>query len=139
MHLVKAAVGTGVMAMPQAMGMAGLVTSSLAMVLAAGVLTHCLQSAVRSRYLACQRRRVPVLSYEEAVAEAVRAGPLCTRRFAPAARALVTFFVNVFQLGTACIYIVFMSETLRKVSVPHPPRPPRPFALALTPTLSVRS
>ncbi|KOB73934.1 Amino acid transporter, partial [Operophtera brumata] len=105
-HLVKCSLGTGILAMPQAYARAGMVTGVVGTVVAGVIVTHCLYVLVRMQYFACKRRRVPLLSYPDAMAESMRAGPPCLHGSARLAASTVDLFLVVYQLGICCVYIL---------------------------------
>lgn len=114
-HLLKCSLGTGILAMPQAFARAGLVTGVVATVVVGALVTHCLHVLVRAQYSACKRRRVPLLSYPDAMATALESGPSPLRRLARPAALTVDIFLVVYQLGICCVYIVFIADNIKKV------------------------
>ncbi|CAF4743321.1 unnamed protein product [Pieris macdunnoughi] len=117
-HLLKCSLGTGILAMPQAFARAGLITGILGTILGGILVTHCLKVLLRSQYEACRARRVPLLAYPQAAAAALSHGPGFLRRLSKPAPALVDAFLVLYQLGICCVYIVFISDNLKKVVDP---------------------
>lgn len=68
-HLLKASLGTGILAMPMAFSYAGLVTGIFATILTALICTHCAYVLVKCAHTLYRRTRRPTMNFSE-VAEA---------------------------------------------------------------------
>lgn len=84
-HLLKGALGTGILAMPQAFYFAGYASGIINTVIIGILCTYCLHILVQAQYAICKRRRVPMLSYPISMKLALEEGPPVLRFLAPAA------------------------------------------------------
>ncbi|CAK1554053.1 unnamed protein product [Leptosia nina] len=117
-HLLRLGLGTGILAMPQAMSRAGLITGIIATVLVAILVTHCLQVLISAQYAACRIRRVPLLSYPESARVAFGIGPASLRPLSTPSAVAIDFFLITYQLGVCCVYIVFIADNFKKLCDP---------------------
>uniref|UniRef100_A0A1B6FW34 Amino acid transporter transmembrane domain-containing protein n=1 Tax=Cuerna arida TaxID=1464854 RepID=A0A1B6FW34_9HEMI len=115
-HLLKGCLGTGILAMPNAFGNAGLALGTIATVLIGILCTYCLHVLVRSQYEMCKRLKVPILSYPESMKVALQHGPSAFRPFANISAPIVDFFLILYQLGICCVYIMFVAENIKEVT-----------------------
>ncbi|XP_028147121.1 proton-coupled amino acid transporter-like protein CG1139 isoform X2 [Diabrotica virgifera virgifera] len=77
--------------------------------------TYCLRILVQSQYELCKKKRVGLLTYPESMQYACEVGPKCFRRFSPYAGGLTNFFLVTFQIGTCCVYVVFVAVNIKFV------------------------
>ncbi|CAH0392445.1 unnamed protein product [Bemisia tabaci] len=115
-HLLKGSLGTGILAMPKAFYQAGLLIGTIGTILIGFLCTYCLHVLVRSQYILCKRKRVPILSYPDSMKIALQEGPSGLRMFADASYVIVDGFLIVYQLGICCVYIVFVATTVKQVA-----------------------
>merc|ERR1719195_2118636 len=115
-HLLKGNLGTGILAMPDAIKNSGLLVGNLGLVLMAFICIHCMHLLVGNSQELCRRTNLPFLSYSD-VAEtcfATSEHPRL-RRAAATARKVVEVFLCITQLGFCCIYFVFVSQNLEQI------------------------
>ncbi|XP_011307351.1 proton-coupled amino acid transporter 1 [Fopius arisanus] len=112
-HLLKGSLGTGILAMPLAFSHAGYAIGIIGTLVIGFLCTYCIRLLIRSEYELCKRRRVPSLTYEATAQAAIEEGPKFLRPLAPAVPHIVNIFLLVYQLGTCCVYVVFISENLK--------------------------
>ncbi|XP_057662150.1 proton-coupled amino acid transporter-like protein CG1139 isoform X1 [Diorhabda carinulata] len=115
-HLLKAAIGTGILAMPEAFKFAGMVNGIISTILIGLLCTYTLHVLIRSQYEMCKRRKVGLLTYPESMRVACEMGPNFLRGFAPYAPALTNFFLIFYQIGICCVYIVFVGVNVKAVA-----------------------
>ncbi|KAL1456406.1 hypothetical protein WDU94_001137, partial [Cyamophila willieti] len=115
-HLLKGSLGTGILAMPNAFVNAGLVIGTVGTVLIGILCTYCLHVLVRSQYLLCKKKRVPVLNYPDSMRVALEQGPDCLKFAANASALIVDIFLIVYQLGICCVYIMFVATNIKPVT-----------------------
>lgn len=118
-HLLKCSLGTGILAMPQAFGRAGLITSIISTVLVGILCTYGLHLLVRAQYSLCKRRRVPLLTYPNSMEVALQEGPAWLRPMSKASNTIVDIFIIVYQLGIGCVYIVFIANNMKAIFDPY--------------------
>ncbi|EDS35423.1 proton-coupled amino acid transporter 1 [Culex quinquefasciatus] len=114
-HLVKGSLGTGILAMPLAFKNGGLVFGLLGMVLVATIYAHCVHMLVGTAQKACKRSRIPVLGFAETAENVFANGPPGVRRFAGFAAAYIDYILLIVSFFSICVYLVFISTTLRNV------------------------
>lgn len=112
LHLMKGSLGTGILAMPKAFSNAGYVVGSVGTVVIGVLCTYCIHILIDSCYVLCKRRKVPSLSYTAAAEAALLEGPDWCKACAPYAAHVVNAFLLVYQIGTCCVYVVFVSENI---------------------------
>jgi proton-coupled amino acid transporter len=64
-HLLKASLGTGILAMPMAFSYSGLVTGIFATILTAIICTHCAYVLVKCAHTLYYRARKPTMNFSE--------------------------------------------------------------------------
>ncbi|CAH0703678.1 unnamed protein product [Spodoptera exigua] len=119
LHLMKGSLGTGILAMPKAFSNAGYVVGSVGTVVIGVLCTYCIHILIDSCYVLCKRRKVPSLSYTAAAEAALLEGPDWCKACAPYAAHVVNAFLLVYQIGTCCVYVVFVSENIYFVLTKH--------------------
>ena len=114
-HLIKGNLGTGILAMPDAMKHAGLLTGCILLPLLSIICVHSMHLLVWSCSELQSRRELHQQDYARVAEIAFRTGPLRLRKFAGAAYNAISFFLVVTQLGFCCVYIVFMAANIKEV------------------------
>jgi len=115
-HLLKGNLGTGILAMPDAIKNSGLLVGSIGLVFMATICIHCMHILVNSSQELCRRTNLPYLTYAD-VTETCFATSSSSklRAFAPTARRMVNVFLCITQLGFCCVYFVFISQNLQQI------------------------
>ncbi|CAB3258851.1 unnamed protein product [Arctia plantaginis] len=119
LHLMKGSLGTGILAMPRAFANAGYVVGSIGTVIIGVLCTYCIHILIDSCYVLCKRRKVPSMSYTVAAEAALSEGPAWCKACAPYAAHIVNTFLLIYQIGTCCVYVVFVSENIYFVLSKH--------------------
>lgn len=114
-HLLKAALGTGILAMPIAFKNAGLTVGVLATVLVAVICTHCSYILVKCAHELYYRTRVTAMTFADVGEVAFANGPAWGRKYTRAARLtiLVSLFLTYF--GTCSVYTVIVGNSFQQV------------------------
>lgn len=115
LHLLKGSLGTGILAMPRAFSNAGYVVGCIGTVIIGVLCTYCIHILLDSCYLLCKRRKVPSLTYTAAAEAALSEGPNWCKACAPYAAHVVNVFLLIYQIGTCCVYVVFISENIHHI------------------------
>lgn len=118
-HLLKASLGTGILAMPNAFHNAGWGVGIIGTVIIGVLCTYCIHSLISAVYELCRRKKVPSMTYPESMVAALEEGPECTRKLAKYASATGNAFIMTYQLGTCCIYFVFVASNVKAVADYH--------------------
>lgn len=74
-HLVRGALGTGIVAMPKAFFYSGWLIGIFATAFIASAATYGILLMIRSQYLLCKRAEVPYMSYPKAFKMGLETGP----------------------------------------------------------------
>lgn len=113
LHLLKGSLGTGILAMPKAFYNAGYVVGLIATFVIGLFCVYCMQILVRSEYELCKRKRVPSMTYPATAEAALQEGPAFLRRFSRTFFHMINTFLLIYQMGTCCVYVVFISSNLK--------------------------
>ncbi|XP_049829765.1 proton-coupled amino acid transporter-like protein CG1139 isoform X1 [Schistocerca gregaria] len=115
LHLLKGSLGTGILAMPNAFMHAGYAVGIVGTFIIGVLCTYCIHLLVKAQYELCRRRRIPSLGYQETAMAALEEGPRFLRPLAPYTGHIVNIFLLIYQLGTCCVYVVFVSSNIKSV------------------------
>ncbi|XP_024881850.1 proton-coupled amino acid transporter-like protein CG1139 [Temnothorax curvispinosus] len=113
LHLLKGSLGTGILAMPRAFYNSGYIIGFVATIIIGFLCIYCMRILVRSEYELCKRKRVPSMTYPATAESALLEGPRCLRRFSKASIHIINTFLLIYQMGTCCVYIVFIAKNLQ--------------------------
>ncbi|XP_045531065.1 proton-coupled amino acid transporter-like protein CG1139 isoform X1 [Pieris brassicae] len=115
LHLLKGSLGTGILAMPHAFSNAGYVVGSIGTIVIGVLCSYCIHVLLDSCYVMCKRRKVPSMTYTAVAEAALSEGPDWCKACAPYAAHVVNVFLLIYQIGTCCVYVVFVSENIQYV------------------------
>jgi len=115
-HMLKGNIGTGILAMPDAIKNSGLLVGNIGLVFMATICIHCMHLLVKNSQELCRRTGLPFLTYAD-VAETCFATSSSNRlkALAPAARTVINTFLCITQLGFCCVYFVFVAQNLQQI------------------------
>jgi amino acid permease len=113
MHILKANIGTGVLAMPLAFKNVGLWLGLVLVPLIGAICIHCMNILISSHNNLCDRFNYESLDYDQVAALGLACGPKWARRLSKRASVIVTIFLMFTQLGFCCVYILFTVENLQ--------------------------
>lgn len=114
-HLLKASLGTGILAMPIAFSYAGLVGGILATILTAIVCTHCAYVLVKCAHTLYRRTRKTAMTFAEVAIVALENGPQWGRGLAPFIGVCITYGLFITYFGTCSVYTVIIAENFKQV------------------------
>ncbi|CAD7002920.1 unnamed protein product [Ceratitis capitata] len=114
-HFLKASIGSGVLAMPSAFANAGYITGPVLTLIIGGIAVHCLHILINSMYALCKRKRVPYMTFSEAMTIGLHDGPPIFKFVLPIATPLVDGFLAFYHFGICCVYVVFISESIKQI------------------------
>ncbi|XP_073950202.1 proton-coupled amino acid transporter-like protein acs isoform X2 [Choristoneura fumiferana] len=119
LHLLKGSLGTGILAMPRAFANSGYVVGTIGTIVIGVLCTYCIHILLDSCYVLCKRRKQPSLTYTGAAEASLSEGPDWCKACAPYAAHVVNAFLLVYQIGTCCVYVVFVAENIEFVMTKH--------------------
>lgn len=117
MHLLKGNIGTGILAMPNAVANAGLLVGSVGIPILGIFCVHCMHLLVISSKTLARKVGCTSLDYSSTAEQAFLLGPAKLQKFAPVARHAVNSMLMLTQFGFCCVYFLFVSRSLYEVVV----------------------
>jgi len=114
-HLLKASLGTGILAMPIAFKNAGLTVGIICTLLVALVCTHCAYVLVKCAHELYRRTRVTAMSFADVGEVAFRNGPPWGRIYAKACRVSIVAGLFAAYFGTCSVYTVIIARNFQQV------------------------
>ncbi|XP_030371837.1 proton-coupled amino acid transporter-like protein CG1139 [Scaptodrosophila lebanonensis] len=114
-HLLKGSLGTGILAMPNAFKNAGYLTGSIGTIVIGFICTYCIHQLVKAEFELCRRKKIPSMNYPAVAETAMGEGPKLFRNCAPYIGTVVNTFLLIYQLGTCCVYVVFVASNIKSI------------------------
>ncbi|XP_003694667.1 proton-coupled amino acid transporter-like protein pathetic [Apis florea] len=114
-HLLKSSLGTGILAMPNAIKNGGVIFGGIGTIIIGLICAHCVHILVRSSHILCKRTKTPKMTYAETAEAAFLCGPKTIRPFANFSRIFVNAALCSTYIGGACVYVVFVSTSIKQV------------------------
>lgn len=115
LHLLKGSLGTGILAMPNAFYNSGYILGFIGTIVVGFICTYCIHLLLRAEYELCKRRKVPSLTYPKTAECAMADGPKYLKILSPYLGHTVNVFLLIYQLGTCCVYIIFVASNIQRV------------------------
>ncbi|XP_041972808.1 proton-coupled amino acid transporter-like protein pathetic [Aricia agestis] len=115
-HLLKASLGSGVLAMPLAFKNAGIVVGSFGTIFIGFICAHAIHILVKTSQKLCAEIKRPSLGYAETCEVVFQNGPKPVQRYATFARELADWALAVTHMGACCVYVVVIAESFKQVS-----------------------
>ncbi|CAK1588183.1 unnamed protein product [Parnassius mnemosyne] len=114
-HLLKASLGTGILAMPKAFKSAGLISGIFFTVLVAVICTHCAYVLIKCAHVLYKKTRRTTMSYPEVAESALENGPQWARRWANSFRIFILVSLFLTYFGTCSVYTVIVATNISQV------------------------
>ncbi|CAK1551555.1 unnamed protein product [Leptosia nina] len=114
-HILKACIGTGVLAMPAAFKNSGLIAGVIGTLFAGLVCTHTVQLVVSISQKVCVEAKKPSMSFAETCGAAFEFGPKRVRTWHGFVKTLIDYSIAVTYLSVLCVYVVFMGSSFKEV------------------------
>ncbi|XP_055378968.1 proton-coupled amino acid transporter-like protein CG1139 [Condylostylus longicornis] len=114
-HLLKGSLGTGILAMPAAFKNSGYIVGIICTFIVGLICTYCVHVLLSTNYEQSKRKRVPHLTYPELAETALAGGPNFFKVFTPIIGHVTKIFLIIVQLGTSCVYVVFISDNIKNI------------------------
>ncbi|KAF2359652.1 Amino acid transporter transmembrane domain [Trinorchestia longiramus] len=115
MHLIKGNLGTGILAMPDAIKNSGLLTGCCLLPIMAIICMHSMHLLVWSASELQARLHRSNLTYALVGEAAFAHGPPRLRFLSTFARTTLNSFLVITQLGFCCVYVVFIATNIKQV------------------------
>ncbi|CAO1436755.1 unnamed protein product [Diamesa serratosioi] len=114
-HLLKASLGTGILAMPMAFSFAGLINGILATILTAIICTHCAYVLVKCAHTLYRRTRRTAMNFSEVAEVAFANGPQWGRKWASFMKYFINLGLFITYFGTCSVYTVIVAENFKQL------------------------
>ncbi|CAB0016874.1 unnamed protein product [Nesidiocoris tenuis] len=114
-HMLKASLGTGILAMPAAFSNAGWLVATIGTMVIGLICTYSIHMLISSEYELCKRKKQPSMTYPATAQAAVEEGPEKLRWLSPYVPHICNVFLLLYQIGSCCIYVVFMASNIKDV------------------------
>ncbi|XP_047544294.1 proton-coupled amino acid transporter-like protein pathetic [Vanessa atalanta] len=114
-HLLKASLGTGILAMPKAFKCAGLISGIFFTILVAVVCTHCSYVLIKCAHVLYKKTRKSTMSFPEVAEAALDNGPVGLRKWANAFRIFILVSLFLTYFGTCSVYTVIIAKNIMQV------------------------
>ncbi|XP_066907422.1 proton-coupled amino acid transporter-like protein pathetic isoform X2 [Halyomorpha halys] len=118
-HLLKASLGTGILAMPVAFKNSGMALGIIFTILVALVCTHCAYVLVKCAHVLYKRTRVTAMSFADVGEVAFANGPPWCRKFSKLARISILGGLFAAYFGTCSVYTVIIAQNFQQVIEHH--------------------
>ncbi|XP_001951501.1 proton-coupled amino acid transporter-like protein pathetic [Acyrthosiphon pisum] len=118
-HLLKASLGTGILAMPLAFQCSGLITGIFATLCVSFVCTYCSYLLVKCAHTLYRRTKVSSMSYADVAEVAFANGPQWSRKFSLITRQSVLWLLFVTYFGTCSVYTVIIASNFEQLFTHH--------------------
>ncbi|CAH1389620.1 unnamed protein product [Nezara viridula] len=114
-HMLKASLGTGILAMPDAFHNAGYLVATIGTLVIGFLCTYTIHILISAEYELCKRKKQPSMTYPETAEAAFSEGPKPLRYVAKYVPTICNVFLLLYQIGSCCIYVVFISSNIKDV------------------------
>lgn len=115
-HLLKGSLGTGILAMPNAFSHSGYVVGAIGTIIIGLICTYCIHILIKAEYELCKRKKIPSLTYPAVAEAALMEGPSWCKHIAPYIVHVINTFLLIYQLGTCCVYVVFVASNIKSIA-----------------------
>lgn len=112
MHIFKANIGTGILAMPNAFMNAGLFLGLAVLPMLCCFCTHSMHILIHANRIVSRRLQCGMLEYQELFPKAMQIGPKVLRPYAQWSATAVNTCLLLTQLGFCCVYSLFVAENI---------------------------
>jgi len=115
MHIIKANIGTGVLAMPLAFKNAGLALSAVSIPIMALICIHCMHILLSSYQYLRRLTNDNIMGYDDVVEGVLKEKFPDHVKIPKIGRIVVSVFLIISQLGFCCVYYVFIPTNIKQV------------------------
>ncbi|KAI8440387.1 hypothetical protein MSG28_001715 [Choristoneura fumiferana] len=114
-NLLKASLGSGLLAMPLAFANAGWVVGIIGTIIIAFICGHCVHIFVDTSRGCCKAERKPLMSYAETCRATFANGPKAVRPYARAASIFAELSLLCTYVGVCCIFTVLIADSIKQL------------------------
>ncbi|XP_015184042.1 PREDICTED: proton-coupled amino acid transporter 1 [Polistes dominula] len=114
-HLLKASLGTGILAMPVAFKNAGLLVGIFATIFVAFICTHCAYILVKCAHVLYHKTRRTEMDFADVAEIAFSMGPRWATKLAKPSRYIIQISLFATYFGTCSVYAVIVAANFEKV------------------------
>ncbi|XP_072941811.1 proton-coupled amino acid transporter-like protein pathetic [Epargyreus clarus] len=114
-NLIKASLGSGLLAGPLAFSNAGWGIGIVGTLFVGFLCGHCIHILVKTSRGCCKIERKPLLDYAQTCKSAFENGPKWCRPYAQAASIFAEFALVSTYVGVCCIYTVLISDSIKQL------------------------
>ncbi|XP_031633234.1 proton-coupled amino acid transporter-like protein pathetic [Contarinia nasturtii] len=114
-HLMKASLGTGILAMPYVFKLGGLATGFFIALVTSFICAHCSYILVKCAHILYKRTRTSSMTFAEIAEAAFVNGPNAVHGLAPFARHFVTILMFATYFGACAVYAVIIGENTKQM------------------------
>ncbi|EZA61066.1 Proton-coupled amino acid transporter [Ooceraea biroi] len=118
MHMLKCAIGTGILFLPHAFRRTGYVMSFTCGLIVSLLCTHTAILIVKCSQMLCRRKRVPMLDFAETARSAFQTGPEWIRKYAEPFGVITNVIICFVHFQAAVIYILYVATRSSRISIP---------------------
>ncbi|XP_059060017.1 proton-coupled amino acid transporter-like protein pathetic [Achroia grisella] len=115
LHLLKACLGSGILAMPAAFKNCGMVTGTIGTLLAGLVCTHTIHIFVKASQNICIDAKKPSMSFAETCGAVFTYGPKRLQAWGEFVKTLIDYSMTLTYISVLCVYIVFIASSFKEV------------------------
>lgn len=115
MNLLKANIGTGILALPAAIRYGGLALGSIGLALMGVIAIHCMHILVQTSHMLLPGSGLQATDYGQLGELAFMRGPSWSRKMVFLVKPVVNVFLCITQLGFCIVYILFIAQNIEQV------------------------
>jgi len=114
-HLIKGNLGTGILAIPDAVKHAGLYGGLVYLPMLAAICMHCMHLLVDSVAELKKRTARVNFDYAKAGEYCLRCGPIDSRKLGRMFGVIINVFLTLTQIGFCVVYVIFLAANLKNL------------------------
>ncbi|XP_018299755.1 proton-coupled amino acid transporter-like protein pathetic [Mycetomoellerius zeteki] len=115
MHLLKCAIGTGILFLPHAFRRTGYAMSIVCGIIIGTLCVHMAVIIVQCSQVLCRRNRVPMLDFAETAQFSFQSGPERIRKYAKLFGVVTNVIICFVHFQAAVIYILYVATSFQQV------------------------
>ncbi|CAK1554082.1 unnamed protein product [Leptosia nina] len=114
-HLLKASLGTGILAMPKAFKASGLIAGIFFTIIVAVICTHCAYVLIKCAHILYVKTKRPAMTFAEVAESALLSGPEWGKKWAYSFRIFIIVSLFMTYFGTCSVYTVIIAKNILQV------------------------